>query len=208
MTINLSSYKSIQTALFVRMVVPYYKSSPSATPASEVLRFSQYNQPVTINSEVYSPLGGLLSVSDSSSDLRPSSGTFTVAISGIPNTSIAEIINSRIKGSTIQVYRAVFDATTWQLLSISDNPVGRFQGIVNNYSLEEDWNPGATIVSNRIILTCSSTVDVLTGKIAGRRTNPTDEKAFYPSDLAMDRVPTLAESNFNFGIPVQQGPSA
>jgi hypothetical protein len=48
---------------------------------------------------------------------------------------------------------------------------------------------------------CSTLIDLMSEKRAGRRTNPMDEKTFFPNDLAMDRVPTLAGSSFNFGAP-------
>jgi DNA repair exonuclease SbcCD nuclease subunit len=44
-------------------------------------------------------------------------------------------------------------------------------------------------------------VELLNNKTSGRRTNPGDQKEWYPTDLSMDRVPGLANSNFNFGAP-------
>ena len=193
MTINLTAYRSIETALFCRMAVTDYA----------VLRFSNYNIPVTINGESYTNLGTLLAVSDSSSDIRATSGTLTVTISGIPNTSIAEVLTQKFKGSAIQVWRVFFDATTKQVLNITGNPAGRFQGIITNFSLEEDWSEGATTTSNRIAFTCSSKIDILSTKIAGRRTNSHDMKAWYPTDLSMDRVQSLARSNYNFGAVIK-----
>jgi hypothetical protein len=52
-----------------------------------------------------------------------------------------------------------------------------------------------------LTLTCTSVVGLLNNKITGRRTNPTDQELFYPGDKSMDRVPSLAKSNFNFGAP-------
>lgn len=192
MSLNLSAYTSIQTALFCRMDVPDYG----------VLRFSSFNRVVNIDGEDYTGLGTLLGVTDTSNDLRVNSSQFTITISGIPNTSINEILNNRVKGSAIQVWRVFFDPATGAILDIPGNPLGRFQGIVNNYSLEEDWSQGSLTTTNTILITCSSTVDVLNNKISGRQTNSTDEKALYPTDLSMDRVAKLANSNFNFGVVV------
>lgn len=190
MTIDLSTYSAVQTALFCRMDVPDYA----------VLKFSSYNRNIDINGETYSALGTLLGVTDSTSELRVSGGDITITISGIPDTSIAEILDNKIKGSAILVWRVFFDAQTGEQLAITGNPAGRFQGIVNNYSLEEDWS--GREASNRIILTCASTVEVLSNKVNGRRTNPIDQKALYPTDESMDRVLKLSNSNFNFGAPV------
>jgi hypothetical protein len=154
---------------------------------------------VYINSELYQPLGQLLGVSGSSSELRNSSQGITVTISGIPNTSIAEVVNSRFKGSSIEVWRIIFDAETKQQLAVT----GRFQGLVNNYALEEDYDNIAGSASNRIAFTCSSTTEILSNKVSGRRTNPIDQKELYPTDPSMDRVVSLASSNFNFGAVIQ-----
>ena len=187
----LSGYGQIETALFCRI----YSSTFGA------LRFSSYNRPVTIDGESYTALGTLLNVTDVQSDIRPASGTLSITLSGIPNSSIAEILSLNIKGSDVQIWRMFFNAQTHQKLNITGNPFGRFQGRVDNYSLEEEYNSSARTASNTMVFTCTSIIDVLTNKIAGRRTNPTDQKQFFPTDLSMDRVLSLANSNINFGAP-------
>lgn len=203
MTINLSSYAAIESGLFVRMDCEYYRAQPNDTPTTNVFRFSNYNIPVTINSEVYSPLGQLMSISSTSSEIRNSTSGVTISVSGIPNTSIAEIVNSRIKGSAVQVWRMLFDPQTKQQLVISGNPAGRFRGFVNNYSIEEDYNSEDGIATNTLIFSCASTTEILTNKISGRRTNPIDQQALYAGDPSMDRVLNLAKSNFNFGAVIK-----
>lgn len=200
MTINLSSYKNVETAIFVKMVCNHYVANPGDTPVVQTMTFSQYDVPVTIDGVTYAPLGNLLGISETTSELRVSPGQLTITISGIPNSSIAEIVNSRIRGSTVEIWRMFFDPVTKQPLNIAGNPMGRFQGIVNNYALDEQYSGSAT---NTILLTCSSTIEVLSNKIAGRATNPIDQKQFFPNDLSMDRVPNLAKSNFNFGAVVK-----
>ena len=202
MPINLSSYTSVETGLFVRIQVDEYRTGTSGSYTSEVLKFSDYIRPITIDSESYTGLGRLLSISDSASELTPSSGQLTIGLSGIPNSSIAEILNSKIKGSPIEVWRVFFDPVTGAQLSITGNPAGRFFGIVDNYSLDEEFDYDNRTSSNRIIMTCSSVITVLDNKVTGRRTNPVDQKFFYPSDLSMDRVPNLKDSYYNFGGPV------
>jgi len=191
MSLNLSNYPAIATSLFVRIDVPDY----------EVLRFSGYNYPVTINSEVYLPLGKLLNITSTSSELRPISADLSISISGIPNSEIAEILSLKIKGSSVEVYRMIFDPVTAQPLSLPQNPTGRFQGIVNNFSIEEEYDFASQTASSTILITCSNIVDVLSNKITGRATNPTDQRKFYASDASMDRVLKLSKSNINWGAP-------
>jgi hypothetical protein len=201
MPIDLSSYTSVETGLFVRIEVDYYKAAAGDTPTSTVLRFSDYRGTVTINSESYVGLGKLLNITSTTSELKGSTSSVTVSISGIPDSSIAEIINSRMKGCPIKIYRVVFDPVTGTQLAITGNPAGRFFGIVSNYSLEEDYNIDERTSTNTISLICSSNMGFLENKISGRKTNPESMKRFYPTDVSMDRVPNLVGANFNFGAP-------
>lgn len=200
MAINLSSYTSIQSNLFVRLDVEQYSTTAGGPYTNEVLRFSDRNGSTIINGETYTGLGNLLGISSVSSELRVSGYEVIVSISGIPNTSIAEILNSRIKGSSIKIYRAFFDASTGNILSISGNPMGRFQGFVNNVSLTEDFDVEERSSSNILTLQCASVVDILAKKISGRRTNPTSQKQFFPNDVSMDRVPSLENYYVDFGV--------
>jgi hypothetical protein len=197
----LIDYSSIQTNLFVRLQIDEYRTSSAGAYTSQVLRFSDSRINYTINSEVYTGLGNLLGVTNSSSEIRPSSGELTITISGIPNTSIDEIVNSRIKGSPVTVYRAFFDVTTGTFINFGSEAYGRFFGFVNSYSLQEEYDIDARTATNTIILICNSSIDVLNNKTSGRRTNPNSEKSFYPNDLSMDRVPTLKNATFDFGAP-------
>jgi hypothetical protein len=202
MSIDLSNYSSIESGLFVRIECSYYKTSSGATPTTQVLTFSDYVRPVTIGSDSYLGLGRLLGITSSSSELRVTSNDISISISGIPNSSISAIIHSRIKGSDVLIYRALFNSTTGAVLSISGNPLGRFKGVITNYSLSEDWDSENRSSTNTITFNCSSILDVLANTASGRRTNPEDQKGLYPTDLSMDRVPSLVGANFNFGAPV------
>lgn len=202
MAIDLSSYRSVETGLFVRIQVDEYRTTPSGGYTSEVLKFSDYIRPITIDGESYTGLGRLLSLSSSASELSTTNQTLTLGLSGIPNSSIAEIVNSKIKGSPVEVWRVFFNPVTGAQLAITGNPAGRFFGIVDNYSLDEEFDYDSRESSNRITMTCNSILSVLDNKITGRRTNPIDQKLFYPTDVSMDRVPNLKDSYYNFGGPV------
>lgn len=200
MPLSLSNYDAIQTNLFVRLNVEYYKASPGDTASTQILTFSDRNISTSINGDTYVGLGNLLSITNSTSELSPSSGDLTITLSGIPNSSIAEIMNSRIKGSDIKVMRGIYNASTGTLLTgIGTNPINRFMGFVNNLSLNEDYDVITRTSSNTLVLVCSSVVDVLNNKVSGRKTNPDSQKKFFPSDISMDRVPTIESSYFDFG---------
>jgi hypothetical protein len=199
--IDLTSYGSVQSNLFVRIEVSYYKATAASTPTSTVLRFSDLRENFQINGENYIGIGNLMGVSSSSSELRTSSGELTITIAGIPNTSIYEIVNSRIKGCPVRIYKCFFDADTGAKLDIADNPTFRYRGFVNNYSLQEEWDSETRTSSNSIVLICNSSIDVLQNKVTGRQTNPQSQQKFFPTDLSMNRVPTLENATFDFGAP-------
>lgn len=201
MPIDLSVYGDIEVGLFVRLNCTKYRTTAGGAFSTQVLRFSDINRSITVLGETYTGLGQLLGITSSSSDLKISGNEVTVNISGIPNTSIAEIIHSKIKGSEIKIYRGVINTSTGGIAAIANNPVGRFFGIVTNYSLEEEYDVDSRTASNRITLNCASIVDVLNSKVSGRRTNPESQQSYYPSDLSMNRVPSLVGQYFDFGVP-------
>jgi hypothetical protein len=202
MSLSLTNYKSITSGLLVRLDVQEYKVNSGDTPTPTVLKFSDLPYDINItwsgNAETYTSAGRLLSITPSRSELRSGSNTVTVTLSGIPSTRLSEILNSKIKGSPIAIMRVIL-GSDGSPASISGNPFGRFFGVVTNYSLEEDWNSTEGQTTNSINLICASWIDVFDKKITGRATSPYDEKAYFPSDVSMDRVPNLVGSNFNFG---------
>lgn len=188
----------LQSAFFVRIQIDEYRTTPIAGYTSQTLRFSDWQTPVDVSGETYQSLGNLMSIGNSTSQLRVSEQTVSVAISGIPNSAIAEIVNSKIKGSSVEIYRGLFNSNN-VLLTGYDNPLLKFKGFVNNYTLVEDYDSQARASTNTIQIECASVISVLTSKHAGRKCNPESMKKFYPTDLSMDRVPTLVNSYFDFG---------
>ena len=188
MTVNLSAYTSVQSAYFVDLDIPDYA----------ILHFSNFDRSYTLSGTSYTNLGQILSISNSQSELRASAHEMTVVISGVPTGSVAEIMDNPIKGSAITIRRAFF-TTAGQFLSITGNPATKFTGVVNNVGYNEEWDQAAQLAKFNISLICTGNASLLTNKVAGRRTNPLDEKAWFPDDLGMDRVPTLKNSNFQFG---------
>ena len=191
MSIDLSPYNSIQTNLFVKLVIPNYGT----------LTFSDYHKDYTLSGTLYQGIGQLLSVTNTSNSLRPTSEELTMVISGIPEDNIPDVLDTKIKGSSIEILRGFFDVNTGALLNIAGNPAGKFRGVVSNYSIVDDLEEGSNLGTFSIAIVATSVVDMLNNKVTGRRTNPLDQDQFYPGDLSFDRVPALVKANFNFGAP-------
>lgn len=191
MALDLSAYRSIQTNIFIKLDIPGY----------QVLTFSDYYKAYTLSGTNYQGLGQLLSFSDTASSLRATAQEFTFAISGIPSGNIAAVLTTKIKGSSLTVKRAFFDSNTGQLLSLGTNPIGKFNGVISNYTITDDLEEGARDGTFTITFVATNVIELLNNKVTGRRTNPLDQKEFYPTDESFDRVPSLSRSNFNFGAP-------
>jgi hypothetical protein len=187
--IDLRNRPYIETALFIKWAIPDF---PTAY-------LSDYNNDFTFEDNTYTSIGTLLSISSFTSELTASPNELSINFSGIPTGSIADIISKQIKGSEVTIYRGFFDPKTHALLTIqgSTNPIIKFKGIVTNYAISDDVDIGGLTATSTILVTCSSSVEVLSNKVSGRRTNVID----FPNEQSMNRVTALANSNFNFGQP-------
>lgn len=194
--------KNIISVLLVKIAVAYYKQYPYSTPIQKDLLFCDggFNRYI-YNDQTYIGLGQLLGITSSASEISSSSGELVISISGIPNTSIYEILNSRIKGSPVQIRRAYFDPVTLEAITLPNdvNTTGRYLGFVNNYSLQEEYDNERMTASNTLVLTCNSAIDVLANKTAGRKTNQESQQRYFPNDLSMNRVTVLENTTFDFG---------
>jgi hypothetical protein len=196
---TLADYRAVQSNIFVKLTIQEYASDYGRAYTPNILTFSDDTVTRNINGVDYLPLGKLMGISQTSSDLKVTGNQLNITIAGVPNSSIFEIVNSKIKTSAIEVFRAFYNPTDGTLLPITPNPIGRFIGIVSNYSLEEQWDSYNKSSTNTLILVCSSQVDILGKKIAGRCTSPSSMKKFFPNDASMDRVPVLEKATFDFG---------
>ena len=195
--IDLSSFSSLATALFVKIDVPDYTPGP--------LLFSNFDRPYTIDGDTYDSLGSLMSATTSANELRAVPGEITVTVSGIPNSRLQEIVSTRIKGSEVTILRGFFNAQTGANLPIPGNAgsniVTRFLGRVMSIAIQEDWDAAGRSSTITAQFMCASEVALLANKVSGRKTNPVDWQALNPTDTSMSDVPQLANSNFNWGAP-------
>lgn len=189
---NLNTLDSIQQNFFIEIDIP----------SQGTLRLSDYHMDYVINSESYDALGSLLNITTTKTEIRASQQTLTVTISGIPTANLNMVKNLNIKGSTVTVHRAFFDIATGNLLSLDiTNPLKRFEGIVNNFTIQESWNQNTKESNFAIAFQVQNLIGQLLKRTNGRRTNPVDQDNISSGDLSFDRVPDIRNSNFNFGAP-------
>ena len=149
----------------------------------------------TVNSNDYTSLGSLLSVSDFTTDFSTTQGTISIAISGIPNTIdyMQAVQATKIQGGNVVVRRKFFDADT--LLPVANAEYVRYTGIISNYHIEEDTNIIEGNSTNTIVFECASIYSILANRKTGQQTNGSSRRRFYTGDISFDNV------RFNTKLP-------
>ena len=191
--LNLSSYSAVKQAAFVRMTIPNYG----------ILRFSSHDVPVSITESdnvayTYSPLGILLGISEFNNELTPSGSDVTISMSAIDQAFVASMMDYKLKGSSVVIYRVFFDSATGVKLNITGNPSLRFQGIIANYSFNDEFNQFSEVATTTVSVSCSSIVKVLEQKIVGQRTNDYERKYNFPGYICTAAIP--GGTGFKFRI--------
>lgn len=157
---------------------------------------------LTWNGNQYQTMGSFLQITELQNDLRATNQQLNISLSGIPVSDetpnfLSIVLNAKVKGSRIQVYRVFFNGNTFQPLGVYQ----RYNGYVSNYSLSENWDQENRLVSNTINLQCSNINAIIERQYSGRRTNPVDQERWYPGDTGMYRVKLLSDTQFDFGKP-------
>jgi hypothetical protein len=179
----------INSAEFVKLTV---FNDYANTANVNVYTFSSAYKSETIGNTVYLPLGGLLSVGAQNRDLRVTSGDTMIALSGVSGNNIYVVLDTKIRGSELEVYRGFYDANN-QL----GNTYLRFTGIITSYAIQEDREGNED--NYTVTVSASSYKTVLQNRVAGRKTNEESWKFFNSSDTSMDRVYGIAGVQFDFG---------
>jgi hypothetical protein len=159
--------------------------------------------PIVYNGNTYTQLGHFMSMSEMQDDLKVTNNQISIQLSGIPPDDgspnyMSVVLNSNVKGSKIEIYRAFFNPTVGY---DATQVYLRFSGYVSNYSLSENWDQDNMLTSNSVGIQCSSIHAIMEKKYTGRRTNDADQQFWYPGDTGMYRVKILADSQFDFGKP-------
>ena len=185
---------SIKYAEFVRLTMP-----------DEVYTFCNAAAPITYGGVTYDGLGSFLGISEIQRDIKASSYDLRLMLTGIDPNNIAVILASDIKGSTIEIWRGFLDANNQIITSPTPQFFKRYQGIVSNFAINEDFNEQLRTRIATAVASCSSMRLVLQNRIGGMRTNTTTWQMLYPNDTSMDRVAVIAGLYFDFGKPPISG---
>ena len=193
-TMTALNASSIKYAEFVRL------TTPSAT-----YTFCSAAAPITVNSITFVGLGSLLGIGEIQQDIKASSYDLKLMLTGIDPANIALILGNNIKGSTVEIWRGFLDANNQIITTPTQQFFKRYQGIVNNFAINEEYNESLRTRIATAIASCSSMRFVLENRVTGVRTNESSWQFFYPNDTSMNRVPIIASTYFDFGKPPASG---
>lgn len=194
MTTTMAALNSanIRHAEFVKLSV--------GNPASPtVYTFCNAAAPVTVGGITFSALGALLAVGEVQRDVKATSFDMSIALTGIDPNYVALILSNDIKGSTVEVWRGFLDSDNQIITTPTTQFFKRWQGIINNVSITEDFNEQMRQRVATCNITCSSMRRVLENRIAGIKTNKTIWQSIYPGDTSMSRVDAISNTYFDFG---------
>lgn len=192
-SLDLSSYSAVKQAAFVRMVIPNYG----------IIRFSSHDVPYSITESdnityTYTPMGILLGISEFNNELSPSASDVTISLSAIDQSFVASMMDYKLKGSSVTIRRAFFNANTGVPLAIPGNPSVRFKGVIANYSFNDEFNQFSNVATTTVSVSCSSIVKVLEQKEVGQYTNDYERKYNFPGYYCTAAIP--GGTGFSFRI--------
>lgn len=192
-TINAVNSSSIRHSEFVKLSI--------GNPVTTTYAFCNAAAPITAGGTTFSNLGSLLLVGDVQRDIKATSDDMTISLVGIDPTNVALILSSNIKGSLVEVWRGFLDSNNQIITTPTTQFFKRYQGIINNVSITEDWNQETRTRIATCSISCSSMRRILENRISGVRTNKDSWQFMYPGDTSMNRVSEISNTFFDFGAP-------
>jgi len=158
---------------------------------------SNHNTSITVTmggtTNTYLPMGWLLQIGNVVDDIKTNNGDMTISLSGLISGLIPTVLTTPIKGGRVVIGRALGKGD--QLTDV----LTRYTGIITNYAIEETEDIINRDRTYTVSITCANINTLMENRVSGQRTNGSDRKKFYPSDVSFDRTKDLQNVNFDFG---------
>jgi len=196
-TINAVNSPSIRHSEFVKLSI-----GPLGSPTA-VYSYCNAGGPVTVNGTTFSNLGSLMSVGDVQRDIKSTSDDMAISLTGLNPANVSIILSANIKGSIIEIWRGFLDSNNQIITSPTTQFFKRYQGIISNVSITEEFNEELRMRIATCSISCSSMRRILENRISGVKTNQKSWQEFYPNDTSMNRVAEIQSTYFDFGAKPQ-----
>lgn len=194
-TMNALNSPSIRHAEFVKLSL-----GPLGAPTATYL-YCNAGGPVTVGGNTFNNLGSLMSVGDVQRDLKATSDDMAISLTGLNPDNISIILSADIKGSIVEIWRGFLDSNNQIITTPTLQFFKRYQGIINNVSITEDFNAEMRTRIATCSISCSSMRRILENRISGIKTNVVSWQAFHAGDTSMSRVASIQSTFFDFGAP-------
>lgn len=194
-TMNALSSASIRHAEFVKISI-----GPLGAPTS-TYTYCNAGGPVTVSGTTYSNLGSLMSVGDVQRDIKATSDDMAISLTGLNPSNISLILSANIKGSIVEIWRGFLDSNNQIITTPTLQFFKRYQGIIGNVSITENYNEQLRTRVATCSISCSSMRRVLENRISGIKTNVVSWQSIYANDTSMSRVAQIQSTFFDFGQP-------
>lgn len=187
-TMTALNSSSINHAEFIRLTMPTFTYT-----------FCNAAGAITVDGIVFDGLGDLVQLSDIQRDIKATSSDLTISLTGINGSNVGIVLSSDIKGSLIEVWRGFLDSDNQIITTPTQQFFKRYQGIVNNMSINESFDTQTRTRIATCAVSCASFRVVLENRISGVKTNSVNWKLLHPNDTSMDRVAPIVATYFDFG---------
>jgi hypothetical protein len=199
---NAVNSSSIKHSEFVKLSI-----GPLGSPTA-IYNYCNAGGPVTVSGTTFNNLGSLLAVGDVQRDIKATSDDMTISLTGLNPANISIILSATIKGSIVEIWRGFLDSNNQIITTPTTQFFKRYQGIINNVSITEDYNIQMRTRVATCSISCSSMRKILDNRISGVKTNQKSWQQFYPNDTSMNRVAEITSTYFDFGAPPKENTQA
>jgi hypothetical protein len=199
---NAVNSSSIKHSEFVKLSI-----GPLGSPTA-IYNYCNAGGPVTVSGTTFNNLGSLLTVGDVQRDIKATSDDMTISLTGLNPANISIILSATIKGSIVEIWRGFLDSNNQIITTPTTQFFKRYQGIINNVSITEDYNIQMRTRVATCSISCSSMRKILDNRISGVKTNQKSWQQFYPNDTSMNRVAEITSTYFDFGAPPKENTQA
>jgi hypothetical protein len=155
----------------------------------------------SISSTPFTALGQLVKVNGAQRDIKSTANETTITLVGVDTAMLGLVLNSNIKGSSIDLWHGFFDSNNQLITSFGDGTgvYKYFSGYVNSFSISEQWMEEARAYVGVVTISASSFQLILQNRTAGRYTNDNAWQSVNPGDTSMNRVNYISTINYAFG---------
>lgn len=196
-TIAAVNSPSIRHSEFVRITLP-----------TRTINMCSAASPITVNGVTFTALNTLMSIEGLQREIQTTNNDLLVTVSGIDNESISLVLGAELMGSMIEIWRGFFDSDNQIITTPTLQFFKRYQGIITNMSINEQFNEELRKRFATCTVTCSSIKVILENRLAGIKTNQVSWQKIYPNDSSMNRVQQIVAQYFDFGAEPKRGSQA